>query len=121
MQAFIIYSLGNFHIYLTTVLTIVLNLHITSAGLIYLITGRWYLLSTLIQFPLPSLSPSDNHKSDLFFSEFGDFFRRFHGVVLNKSFFTDPSVEDSLLGALCFSDPQLVTEVRVIVNRENIV
>lgn len=40
-------------------------------------------------------------------------------MVLNQSFYTDSLVEDGLLGALYFSDPQLVMEVRLIFYREN--
>jgi len=54
------------------------------------------------------------------FHEFGLFFG-FCGMVLNQSFYTDSLVEDGLLGALYFSDPQLVMEVRLIFYRENFV
>ena len=38
--------------------------------LIYLITNSLYLLTTFIQFLLPSPAASGNHKSDLIFYEF---------------------------------------------------
>lgn len=53
------------------------------------------------------------------FYEFGLFFR-FCGMVLNQSFYTDSLVEDGLLGALYFSDLQLVMEVRLIFYRKTL-
>ena len=50
------YSLNNFPMYHTTVLTMVIMLHITFPVLFYLITGSLYLL-TFLQFPLPSPLP----------------------------------------------------------------
>ena len=44
--------------------------NIISLVLIYLITESFYLLTTFIQFPLPSCLASQNRKSDLFFYEF---------------------------------------------------
>lgn len=61
MRTIRIYSLNNFQICHTTVLSIVVTLYIIiSAVLIYLITGILYLLTICIQFPTPtSLLPSD--------------------------------------------------------------
>ena len=43
-------------------------------GLLYLVTERLYLLTTFLQFSLPSPPASGNHKSDLFFFEFTHMF-----------------------------------------------
>lgn len=48
-----IYSLSNFPMYCTTVLTILVTLCITSLVLVYLATRSLCLLTTLLQFPLP--------------------------------------------------------------------
>ena len=48
MRTFIIYSLNNYTIYHTAVLTIVIMLYITFLVLIYLITGSVYLLSVVV-------------------------------------------------------------------------
>lgn len=64
-----LYSL-NVHIYRTAVLSTV-NMSIIPPILIYLTTGYLSLLTTFIQFSLPSPTASGNHKLDLFFYEFG--------------------------------------------------
>ena len=58
MRTFKIYSLSNFQIYNTVLLTIVIMLYITSSRLIS-ITGSFYLSppSTTLPFPQPSLPP----------------------------------------------------------------
>ena len=66
MRTLRIYSLKNFYIYHTAVLIIFMILSIASLVLIYLITGSWYLLATLIQSPFPQTPASGNTKSDLF-------------------------------------------------------
>ena len=67
MRTLRIYSL-NFHVYhRATLTTSSCTLHPSS----YLVTGSLYLLTTFIQFHLPSAPDSNNHKSDLFFFEFG--------------------------------------------------
>ena len=53
-------------LYMTSLELIVTTLYITSLELIYLTTGSLSLLSTLIQFSLPILPTSGDHKSDLF-------------------------------------------------------
>ena len=54
------YSFNKFQIYHTAGLTIVIMLYIISPGLIYLISGSLYLLTTFIQcFHSPSLVPTD--------------------------------------------------------------
>ena len=70
MRTLRIYSLYNFPMYHTAVLAIVIMLYITSLVLIYLITESLYLLTTFLQFPLPSFPAIGNHKSDLFFYKF---------------------------------------------------
>ena len=75
-----IYSLNSFPIYHTAVVPIAIMLYITSLGLMYLITGSLYLLTTFIKFSLSPTPAASNHKSNLFFYEFGVFlgFFRFH-------------------------------------------
>ena len=60
MTAFKIYSLSNFQIYNTVLLTIVTMLYITSSECIYLITGSLYLLTIFTHFShhLPPASGS---------------------------------------------------------------
>lgn len=73
MGTLTIYSL-NFPTYCTAVLTIVIKLDMTSPALLYHITGNLYLLITLPQPLLPLPHPpsiSTNHKSVLFFCNFG--------------------------------------------------
>lgn len=65
--------LNSFHIWPTAVLTIQIMLHVTSLVLTYLIAGSVHILTTFIQFPLPTPQPtpaSGNHKPDLFLYEF---------------------------------------------------
>ena len=82
MRTFRICSFSNFQIYHTVVLTIVIMMYIASPILIYLITVSLYLLTTFVPFAHPSPPASGNHKSDLFYYEFGDLgglgFFRFH-------------------------------------------
>ena len=59
MRAFKIYSLGNFQIYSTVLLTIVTMLYITSPGHTYFITGSSYFLTTFTHFA----HASGNHQS----------------------------------------------------------
>ena len=73
MRTLRIYSRNNFAMYHTAVLTVVIMLYTTSLVLTYLVTGSLYLLTTFLLFPLPPPPASDNHKSDLFFYEFGFF------------------------------------------------
>lgn len=68
MQISRIYSLSNFQIWHTTKFTLVIMLYITSSVLIYLITKSLYLLTTFIQFVLPSPPISGGYRSDYFFS-----------------------------------------------------
>ena len=51
-----IYSLNNFPVYQTAVLTVANMLYIASPVLIYLIAGSLYLLLIFFQFPLPPVS-----------------------------------------------------------------
>ena len=55
MRTLRIYSLNNFQIHHTAMLTVVIILYITPLVLIYLITGSVDLLTTSIHFPLPNL------------------------------------------------------------------
>ena len=57
MRTLRIYSLNNFHIQHTTVLIVFIMLYFTSLVLIYLIIGSLYLLTTFLQFLLPSPPP----------------------------------------------------------------
>ena len=70
MRTLRIYSLTNFSIYHTAVLTIVVMLYIPSLVLIYLTTRSVHSLITFLQFLLLTPPASGNHKSDLFFYEF---------------------------------------------------
>ena len=74
MRTFIIYSLNNYTIYHTAVLTTVIMLYITSLILIKLKTGNLYLGSTFLQFTILLPSTSGKHTYDLFFYESGFFF-----------------------------------------------
>ena len=56
MKAYKIYSLSNFQIYSSVLLTVVTLLYIASPGLIYSITGSVYLSTPFIHFCL-SLTP----------------------------------------------------------------
>lgn len=58
MRNFRIYSFNNFQIYYTAVLTVVIMLFLTSPVIIFLITGRLYVLTTFIHshFKLQSIS-----------------------------------------------------------------
>ena len=72
MRTFRIYS-QRLPLQHTAVLVILIMLHLTSLVFIYLIAGSLYLLTTFFQIPLPQPSTSGNHRSDLFFCEFGFF------------------------------------------------
>ena len=74
MRTFIIYSLNNYTIYHTAVLTIVIMLYITSLILVKLKTENLYLGSTFLQFTILLPSISGKYTYDLFFYEFGFFF-----------------------------------------------
>ena len=65
MKTFKIYSLINFQIYTTILLTIVTMLYITSPGPIYFITGSLYLLTIFTHFTRPPHPFSVNHQSVL--------------------------------------------------------
>ena len=73
MRTLRFYSLNNFPTYHRAILAIVIMLYITSLVLTYLITESLYLLITLLQFLLFPPFAYSNHKSDLFFYEFGGF------------------------------------------------
>ena len=77
---FKIYSLSNFQIYITLLLSLVTMLYITSQN-IYFITESLYCLTTFTHFPLPLAS--DNHRSDICFFKFS--FYRFHLFVWSYS------------------------------------
>ena len=83
MWTFRIYSLSNFQIYYTAVLTTVVLLYVTSS---VLIPVSLYLLTTFMNyFPHPSPPASGNHKSDHFLSKF--VFLRFYNIVIyNKKY-----------------------------------
>ena len=83
MRTFIIYSLNNYTIYHTAVLTTVIMLYITSLILIKLKTGNLYLGSTFLQFTILLPSTSGKHTYDLFFYEFGFFFFFFFPICLS--------------------------------------
>ena len=70
------YTLTNFSVYHTPLLIIVIMLHITSPIPVYLITGSLYVLTSLLQFPLPTTFASGNHNliSFSFFFSFLFFF-----------------------------------------------
>ena len=57
--------------YHRAVLAIGTVLYIIPQVLIHLITRNLYLLTTLLHLPRPPLCASGNHKSHLFFNEFG--------------------------------------------------
>ena len=63
MRPFKIYSLSNFQIFKTVLLTMVTVECITSPGLTYFITGSLYLLTPFTRFARPSLPTSGNHQS----------------------------------------------------------
>ena len=67
MRTLRIYSLNQFQIYQTAVLTTIIMRYVTSPVLIYLITGGLYVLTTFIQFlnSLPHISGNDNLASFL--------------------------------------------------------
>ena len=77
METFKIYSLSNFQICNTVLLTLVTMLYVTSPGLIYLITGSLYLLTPFTQFtrPLPPAPASgDYHLLSVCIYELGFWF-----------------------------------------------
>lgn len=86
--------LSNFRIWHTTKFTLVIMLYITSLVLIYLITKGLYLLTTFIQFLLPSPPISGGYGSDYFFSMscFFSCFLRFHCELISYSSFSDCSL-----------------------------
>lgn len=78
MGNFNIYSLSNFQIKNTVLLTLVTMLFITSPELIYIVTGNWYFLTTFTHFahPYPQLLPTN-----LFSISMSLVFFRFHIYV----------------------------------------
>lgn len=59
MRTLRVYSLNNFQLYHTAVLTLLIMLYITSLVFIYLITGSLYLLTTFLQVPPPPTPPQN--------------------------------------------------------------
>ena len=81
MRAFKTYSVNNFQIYNTVLLAIVTMLYITSPGLIYLITGSLYILTTLTHFSHFHCPPLSIWQLLSVLYEFGVFFFYKHSYV----------------------------------------
>lgn len=58
-----IYSLGNFQVYNTVLLTIILMLYIRSPEIIHLITGSLYPLTNISPSPCPTPVPCNHHST----------------------------------------------------------
>lgn len=72
MRTLKIYFFNNNPVYHTAVLPIPNVIYYIPNTV--LVTGSLYILTTFLQFPLPTLRASGNHKYDLFFYEFGGVF-----------------------------------------------